>query len=124
MDKDYAHDKKDKSTAGTAATGDGAQMPDEAQTGGGSSTGAAPSLPRPRDIAAKAGLLTHPPDVAAPVQHEWGSRESDRVVPAGVGGTKPVIPVPPSKREHKGKEGSEVKEKEGVNAGKECGDCE
>ncbi|KAH8909669.1 hypothetical protein BR93DRAFT_404901 [Coniochaeta sp. PMI_546] len=51
-------------------------------------------LPRPRDIAAKAHTLTHPPDAPQPKQREWGSHESDRKVPAGVGGTKPSLPEP------------------------------
>lgn len=51
-------------------------------------------LPRPRDIAAKAHTLTHPPDAPQPRQREWGSHESDRKVPAGVGGTKPSLPQP------------------------------
>lgn len=85
-------------------------------------------LPRPRDIAARAAHtpLTHPPDAPQPHQREWGTRESDRILPGGgVGGTKPVIPGP--EKTHSAQDGQQRGETEGRDGEArpaKCEDCE
>lgn len=88
--------------------------------------------PRPRDIAAKAPTLTHPPDAPQPAQEEWGTHEGERTVPGGggFGGTKPGVgratPVP--KDQTGGKKDEQMKifdgEETGESEEKKCEDCQ
>lgn len=78
----------------------------------GAGTGTGPALPRPRDIAARAHTLTHPNGAPEPVGHQWGTKDDDRKVPAGIGGKKPIVPKPPTKADGDDK-----------GTGEKCEDC-
>jgi hypothetical protein len=124
VDKDYSRNPAAAAAAAAAAGGDAAGTADQTEEGQRDPTKVqeTPPLPRPRDMAAKAHTLTHPPDAPQPSQREWGSREGDRRVPAGVvGGTKPAVPEPDAYSAVPGQKDEQMKIEDGD--AQKCEDC-
>lgn len=91
VDKDYGRGGQQQPAAATAAEVTPSEFVASTKGHQDSAPVPGPTLPRPRDIAARADTLIHPPDAPQPAQREWGSRDSDRRIPGGgVGGTKPT----------------------------------